>query len=147
LQHEQREGAVSGSGPIKTPATADRLSAQADFHEIAASLYTFPAGLERRDPMPKYVLLANFTDQGIRNIRGTIGRAEAFQAMAEKSGIVMKELCWTLGRHDVVAVFEAADDESATALALSAASLGNVRCETLRAFSFDEMRRTLSKMV
>ena len=47
--------------------------------------------------MPKYILLANFTDQGIRNIRGTISRAEAFQAMAEKSGIVMKELCWTLG--------------------------------------------------
>jgi len=67
--------------------------------------------------MPKYVLLANFTDQGIRNIRGTISRAEAFQAMAEKSGIVMKELCWTLGRYDVVAVFEAADDESAAALA------------------------------
>jgi uncharacterized protein with GYD domain len=51
--------------------------------------------------------------------------------MAEKSGIVMQELCWTLGRYDVVAVFEA-DDESATALALSAASQGNVRCETLR---------------
>jgi uncharacterized protein with GYD domain len=84
--------------------------------------------------MPKYILLANFTDQGIRNIRGTIGRAEAFQAMAEKSGIVMKELCWTLGRYDVVAVFEAADDESAAALALSASSLGNTRCETLRAF-------------
>ena len=67
--------------------------------------------------MPKYILLANFTDQGIRNIRGTISRAEAFQAMAEKSGIVMKELCWTLGRYDVVAVFEAADDESAAALA------------------------------
>jgi uncharacterized protein with GYD domain len=67
--------------------------------------------------------------------------------MAEKSGIVMKELCWTLGRHDVVAVFEAPDDESATALALSAASLGNVRCETLRAFSFEEMKRVLSKMV
>ena len=67
--------------------------------------------------MPKYILLANFTDQGIRNIRGTISRAEAFQAMAEKSGIVMKELCWTLGRYDVIAVFEAADDESAAALA------------------------------
>ncbi len=97
--------------------------------------------------MPKYILLANFTDQGIRNIRGTISRAEAFQAMAEKSGVAMKELCWTLGRHDVLAVFEAPDDESATALALSAASLGNVRCETLRAFSFEEMRNILGKMV
>ena len=38
-------------------------------------------------------------------------------------------------------------DESAAALALSASSLGNTRCETLRAFSFEEMRRTLGKMV
>ena len=97
--------------------------------------------------MPKYVLLANFTDQGIRNIRGTISRAEAFQAMAEKSGIAMKELCWTLGRYDVLAVFEAPDDESATALSLSASSLGNVRCETLRAISFEEMKSILGKMV
>ena len=70
--------------------------------------------------MPTFVLLANFTDQGVRNIKDTVSRAEAFKEMAKRSGITMKELCWTLGRHDVVAVFEAADDESAAALALSA---------------------------
>ena len=79
--------------------------------------------------MPTFVLLANFTDQGVRNIKDTISRAEAFKEMAKRSGITMKELCWTLGRHDVVAVFEAADDESAAALALSASSLGNTTCE------------------
>ena len=50
----------------------------------------------------------------------------------------MKELCWTLAGYDVVAVFEAADDESAEALALSVSSLGNIRCETLRAFFIPE---------
>ena len=63
--------------------------------------------------MPTFVLLANFTDQGVRNIKDTISRTEAFKEMAKRSGITMKELCWTLGRHDVVAVFEAPDDESA----------------------------------
>jgi uncharacterized protein with GYD domain len=52
-----------------------------------------------------------------------------------------------MGRYDVVAMFEAADDESAAALALSASSLGNTTCETLRAFSFDDMKTILGKMV
>ena len=39
--------------------------------------------------------------------------------MAKESGVTLKELCWTMGRSDVVAVLDAADDESAEALALS----------------------------
>ncbi len=97
--------------------------------------------------MPTFVLLANFTDQGIRNIKDTVIRAEAFQEMARKSGVTLRELCWTMGRYDVVAVFEAPDDEAAAALSLSASSRGNVSCETLRAISFEEMRRILGKMV
>src|SRR6516225_2850988 len=53
----------------------------------------------------------------------------------------------TLGSHDVVAVCEAPDDESATALSLSVGSRGNVRSETLRAFSFEEMKHILTKVV
>lgn len=97
--------------------------------------------------MPTFVLLANFTDQGIRNIKDTVGRAEAFQDMAAKSGVTLKELCWTMGRYDVVAVFEAADDESAAALALGASSRGSTTCEILRAFSFADMKQILGKMV
>jgi len=52
-----------------------------------------------------------------------------------------------LGAHDIVAICEAPDDETATALSLSVASRGNVRSETLRAFSFDEMKKVLGKMV
>jgi uncharacterized protein with GYD domain len=74
-------------------------------------------------------------------------RAEAFKEMAKKSGIAVKDLYWTLGTYDVVAVCESPDDESATALSLSVCSRGNVRSETLRAFSFEEMKRILAKMV
>jgi len=56
-------------------------------------------------------------------------------------------LCWTIGRYDVVAVFEAPDDESVTALTFSTSSLGNTRAEILRAFSFEEMSGILAKMV
>jgi uncharacterized protein with GYD domain len=97
--------------------------------------------------MQTYILLVNFTDQGMRKIKETISRADAFEEMAKKSGAVIKVLCWTIGRYDVIAVFEAPDDESATALAFSASSLGNVRSEILRAFSFEEMSRILGKMV
>jgi uncharacterized protein with GYD domain len=54
---------------------------------------------------------------------------------------------WTLGSRDTVVVFEAPDDETAAALVMSVSSLGNVRSETLRAFSVDEMKKTLGKMV
>jgi uncharacterized protein with GYD domain len=67
--------------------------------------------------------------------------------MAQKAGATVKDIYWTLGSRDVVAICEAPDDEAATALSLSVSSRGNVRSETLRAFSFDEMKKTLSKMV
>ncbi len=67
--------------------------------------------------------------------------------MAAKVGANVKDIYWTLGSHDIVAICEAPDDETATTLSLSVASRGNVRSETLRAFSFDEMKRILGKMI
>ena len=97
--------------------------------------------------MATFVVLAGFTDQGMRNVKETISRAESFMQMAQKIGVTVKDVYWTLGRHDVVAICDVPDDEAATALSLSVASRGNVRSETLRAFSFGEMRKILSKMV
>ena len=97
--------------------------------------------------MQTYIFLVRFTEQGIRNIKDTINRADAFKAMAAKAGVTIKVLCWTIGRYDVIAVFEAPDDESAAALSFSVSSLGSVRSEILRAFSFEEMGKILGKMV
>jgi len=101
----------------------------------------------KEDPMATFVVLAAFTDQGIRNVKETISRAESFKDLAKQSGVTVKDMYWTLGRHDVVAVCESPDDESATALMLSVSSRGFVRSETLRAFSFDEMKKVIGKMV
>ena len=98
-------------------------------------------------PMATFVVLASFSDQGIKNVKQTIERADAFKQMATKAGATIKDIYWTLGAHDVVAICEAPDDETATALSLSVASRGNVCSETLRAFSFDEMKKVLGKMV
>jgi uncharacterized protein with GYD domain len=97
--------------------------------------------------MATFIVLAGFTDQGIRNVKETIGRAEAFKEMAKKSGITVKDLYWTLGKYDVIAICEAPDDETATAFSLSVGSRGNVRSETQRAFSFEEMKMVIGKMV
>ena len=97
--------------------------------------------------MVTFVVLANFSDQGIKNVKQTVERADAFKQMATKVGASIKEMYWTLGSHDIVAICEAPDDETATALSLSVASRGNVRSETLRAFSFSEMTKILGKMV
>jgi uncharacterized protein with GYD domain len=101
----------------------------------------------KEEPMATFVVLLGFTDQGIRNVKETLSREEAFKEMAKKSGVTVKDIYWTLGQHDVVAICESSDDESATALSLSVCSRGNVRSETLRAFSFDEMKKILGKMV
>ena len=89
--------------------------------------------------MATFIVLASFTDQGIHEVKETISRAEAFKELAKKTGVVVKDMYWTLGSHDVVVICEAPDDESASALALSVGLRGKVRSETLRAFSFDEM--------
>ncbi len=96
--------------------------------------------------MAYYVLLANFTDQGIKSVKDTQKRADAFKAMASKSGVKVHTLLWTLGQHDVVAVAEADDDIAATALSLSLAALGNVRTQTLRAFDTADMAKIMAKM-
>jgi uncharacterized protein with GYD domain len=96
--------------------------------------------------MAHYVLLTDFTDQGAKTVKDTVKRADAFRQMAEKSGVKVHALFWTLGQHDVVAIAEAPDDIAATALSLSVAALGNVRTQTMRAFNADEMKTIVSKI-
>ena len=96
--------------------------------------------------MVAYVVLANFTDQGVRNAKDSPKRAEALRQMASKFGVTIKEMVWTLGRYDLVSLVEAPDEFSATALNLSLAALGNVRTESLRAFTAAEMATITSKM-
>ena len=96
--------------------------------------------------MVTYIVLTTFTDQGIRNAKDTTNRADAVRELAKKFGVTAKEFFWTLGSYDVVAIFEAPDDSSMTALGLAIGAQGNVRTQTLRAFSREEMNRVLAKL-
>ena len=97
--------------------------------------------------MPTYIVLANFTDQGIRGIKETTKRAQNFREMAKKLGISLKEIYWMLGQYDFMTIAEAPDEGAMTALGLSVGALGNVRTNTMRAFTADEMGKLLARLV
>jgi uncharacterized protein with GYD domain len=95
--------------------------------------------------MATYISLLNFTDQGIRNIKESPDRFGAFRSLAEKLGVTVKGFYYTVGHHDGVVIVEGPDEAVTTAL-LKAGSLGNVRSETLRAFSVDEAKRMIGNI-
>ena len=97
--------------------------------------------------MAIYVVLAKFTDQGIRNAKESPKRAEAFRQLAKTLGVIVKDIFWTQGRYDIVTIVEAPDESSAMSLNLSLGALGNVRTESLRAFSAADMMAIVGKMV
>lgn len=96
--------------------------------------------------MATYISLISFTDQGIRNVKQSPERAHAFKDLAEKAGATVKAIYWTLGNYDIVAVTDAPDDETAMALLLTTGSIGNIRTQTLKAFSAEEMAPILAKL-
>lgn len=95
--------------------------------------------------MPTYIMLLNWTDQGIRDYRDTPQRADAFAAALQTLGARLVNLHWTVGSRDIVAVVDAPDDETVTAALLQVGGLGNVRSETLRAFDRAEIERIIAK--
>ena len=97
--------------------------------------------------MPTYIELLKFTDRGIRNVKRTTERAEAFKAVvAEHLGVTVKAIYWTMGPYDLVAIMEAPDDETQAAVGLGWSALGNVRAQTVRAFNAEEMKAVLDKI-
>lgn len=91
--------------------------------------------------MVAYIALVNWTEQGAKNAKDTVKRANASKEVVSKAGGRFIGIWWTLGAYDQVVVFEAPDDETATRLLVQIAGQGNIRTMTMRAFSEDEMGR------
>jgi uncharacterized protein with GYD domain len=96
--------------------------------------------------MLNYVVLASFTDQGIKSIKDTTKRADAAKEAAGKFGVKMTDIYWTQGQYDIVTLCQANDEASIAAFGLALSSQGNVKFQTLRAFTRDEMNGILSKL-
>ena len=92
-----------------------------------------------------YVSLVNWTDQGIKNYRDSVRRAEDYRGLVEKHGGQVRQLVWTLGEYDIVAVTDFPDDETATAVALQTGALGNIRTTTMKAFDAEQMSAIIQR--
>jgi uncharacterized protein with GYD domain len=96
--------------------------------------------------MATYIVLGQFTDQGIKNVKDTAQRAQALKDLAKKFNATVTAVYWTLGQFDTAAIVDAQDDASLNALLLSVGRLGNIRTQTFRAFSENEMGQILGRL-
>jgi uncharacterized protein with GYD domain len=96
--------------------------------------------------MARYLVLINFTDQGVRQAKDTLKRAAAARQAFEKVGARVSQVLWTIGQYDGALLAEAPSDEVITAVCLQIGSLGFVRTTTLRAFDEKEMEQIIGKV-
>ena len=92
--------------------------------------------------MPHYVALLNWTEQGIRSVKGTVKRAENAKAMARKLGGKL-DIWYTMGKHDIVSIIEMPSDEVYNKFAVWLGSQGNVRTTSLKAWPQEEMSKII----
>jgi uncharacterized protein with GYD domain len=96
--------------------------------------------------MAKYILLVNWTEQGVRNVKESPKRLDAARKLAETAGAKLGDFYMTMGGYDMVAHVEAPDDATVAKFVLHLAGAGNVRTQTLKAFSEDEYRKILGAL-
>lgn len=92
--------------------------------------------------MSTYVVLINFTEQGIRTISDWPGRVDNARQAIEKAGGSL-QVFLTMGEYDVVSIVELPNDEVAASVLLSLGRLGNLRSTTLKAFPEEEARKII----
>ena len=88
--------------------------------------------------MPVYISLMKWTSQGLGGLPGWRDRIEEGERAIEERGGKLLDAFVTLGRFDLVEIFEAPDDETAYQCLVAVAKHGNVTTETLRAFTREE---------
>jgi uncharacterized protein with GYD domain len=96
--------------------------------------------------MPTFVTLASWTDQGIKEVKESPARLDAFKQAAESLGCEVKDFYLVTGDYDMVVVIEAPNGETAVKLSLATGSKGSVRTKTLRAFTEDQYREIIGSL-
>jgi uncharacterized protein with GYD domain len=96
--------------------------------------------------MSIYLMLMNYTEQGIRNIKGSPNRADAARFLAKSCGAELKDLHLTMGEYDLIGIVEAEKDDAVARFALALGLIGNVRSTTLKAFTEQEYRNIIETL-
>jgi uncharacterized protein with GYD domain len=95
--------------------------------------------------MATYVVLFNWTEQGIKGYSESPKRVDAAVELWSDLDVQITDIYWTIGKHDLVGIVEAADDETLAAGLLRLGALGNVRTTTLRAFGRSEAEAVIKR--
>jgi uncharacterized protein with GYD domain len=96
--------------------------------------------------MPTFMVLGKLTEQGAKGIKESPKREEAFRRMCEKHNARVMNVYRTMGRYDLAVIVDAPDDVTMSALLYALGALGNVRTETLRAFTAQETEAALARV-
>jgi uncharacterized protein with GYD domain len=96
--------------------------------------------------MTTYIMLANWTDQGIRNVRQSPERLDAARAALSEMGGNLRSFYLTMGEFDMIAVYEAPDDAVAARFTLLLGTAGNIRTRTLKAFPEQAYREIIASL-
>ena len=93
--------------------------------------------------MATYIMLSNWTDEGVRHVKDSAKRLDAARELCRQHGAQITAFYMTIGAYDLVIVIDAPNDEEFAKLALSIAKGGNVRSATLKAFDESEYRKII----
>ena len=96
--------------------------------------------------MQRFLTTLKFTQHGIEHIKDTCRRTDAFKETARQMGARVRDIYWTLGSFDGIAIIDAPDEETATAVMLYVGSKGSVQTQTCRAYNAAEMQEILGKL-
>ena len=96
--------------------------------------------------MPTYISLLRYTQQGVQNIKESPARLDAAKKAFQAMGAELKAWYLVMGQYDAVVISEAPDDETVAKLVLAIGALGNIRTETLRAFTEEEYRKLIAAL-
>jgi len=103
-------------------------------------------GNHTEDPMPTFMCLLNWTDQGIRAIKDAPKRAKAAQDLAKKVGVEIKEVYLTSGESDLLVIIDTPNGDNAAKFALALSSKGSVRTRTARIWAQSEFQKLVSEL-
>ena len=96
--------------------------------------------------MPTYVSLVKWTEQGIRNIKEAPQRVDKFKKAVEAAGGKVNGFYFTMGKYDIVVIVDFPSDEAAATVVLSTGSKGNVRTDTMKAFTENQFMNIVAKV-
>jgi uncharacterized protein with GYD domain len=96
--------------------------------------------------MPTYVMLANWTDQGLKAIANGPRRLDAAKKTLEDMGGHFRSLHMTMGQFDLIGIYEAPDDAIAARYILTLGQLGNVRTVSMKAFPEEAYRMIVNSL-